>query len=48
MRLGIGSYTYGWHSGTYGWELTQDRPHLTAEDLLDPHASALFKLTREP
>ena len=35
MRLGIGSYTYGWHSGTYGWELTKDRPHLTAEDLIE-------------
>ena len=41
MRLGIGSHTYG-------WELTKDHPHLTAEDLLAPHASALFKLTREP
>lgn len=35
MRLGIGSYTYGWHSGTYGWELTQDRPHLSAEQLIE-------------
>jgi len=35
MRLGIGSYTYGWHSGTYGWDLTRDRVHLTAEEMIE-------------
>lgn len=35
MRIGIGSYTFGWHSGTYGWELTKDRPRLVAEDLIE-------------
>ena len=35
MRLGIGSYTYGWESGTYGWEMTRNRDHLSAYDLLD-------------
>jgi sugar phosphate isomerase/epimerase len=35
MRLGIGSYTYGWHSGTYGGELTKGRTNLTAEELIE-------------
>ncbi len=39
MKLGIGSYTYGWHSGTYGWELTRDHPHLTAQTLIERAAA---------
>jgi sugar phosphate isomerase/epimerase len=35
MRLGIGSYTFGWATGTYGWTLTQDREQLTPEALID-------------
>ena len=37
MRLGIGSYTFGWASGTYGWEITRDSglKHLSAQDLID-------------
>ena len=34
MKVGIGSYTFGWATGTYGWEMTKDRPHLSAFDLL--------------
>jgi sugar phosphate isomerase/epimerase len=39
MRLGIGSYTYGWDSGTYGPELTRNRTHLSAFDLIDRAAA---------
>ncbi len=37
MKLGIGSYTYGWSSGTYGSDVTQkaDFHYLTAFDLID-------------
>jgi sugar phosphate isomerase/epimerase len=38
MRLGIGSYTYGWASGAYGWGamgLSLDRPFMTAQELID-------------
>jgi len=37
MRLGIGSYTYGWSSGTYGNNLSQgtDFQYLTAYDLIN-------------
>jgi len=35
MRLGIGSYTYGWASGTYGWQMSRDIEHLSAADLID-------------
>lgn len=37
MRLGIGSYTYGWSSGTYGSDETQriGFKYLTAHDLID-------------
>lgn len=38
MRLGIGSYTYGWASGAYGWGamgLSLDRPFMTAPELID-------------
>ena len=35
MRLGIGSYTCGWTSGTYGWTLTKGMEHLTAGELVD-------------
>lgn len=37
MHLGIGSYTFGWASGTYGWEMTRASglKHLSARDLVD-------------
>ena len=37
MRLGIGSYTYGWTSGTYGSNISQSEAfqYLTAYDLID-------------
>ena len=37
MRLGIGSYTYGWSSGTYGSDTSQHAgfAYLTAHDLID-------------
>ena len=34
MQLGIGSYTYGWETGTYGPALTQGARYLTAHDLI--------------
>ena len=34
MILGIGSYTYGWASGTYGPELTREQDRLTAAGLI--------------
>lgn len=35
MRLGIGSYTYGWASGVYAPGLTTHLPRLSARDLID-------------
>jgi 3-oxoisoapionate decarboxylase len=34
MKLGIGSYTYGWETGTYGPALTEGARYLTAYDLI--------------
>jgi len=42
MRLGIGSYTYGWSSGTYGSDTSQAAGfhYLTAFDLIDRAVTA--------
>lgn len=42
MRLGIGSYTYGWTSGTYGSNISQETgfQYLTAHDLIDRAVAA--------
>ena len=34
MRSGIGSYTFGWATGTYGQDVRRDQPLMAAEELI--------------
>ena len=39
MRPGVGSYTFGWATGTYGRNVNRDQPLMTANELIEAAAS---------